>query len=251
MNQTVNKNLTCIALIPARSGSERIPNKNIKPLAGHPLIAYSIASAQASNIFRRIIVSTDSREIAKIAARYGAEVPFLRPPQFATATSPDIEWVRYVLETLVEQHEQADCFAILRPTNPFRQPETIRRAWARFLQLPHIDSLRAVELCRQHPAKMWKVSGTTMEPLIPEVDEQGTPLHSKQYKSLPNVYVQNASLEIARFNVPLEKSTISGEIIAPFFTEGYEGFDINTMEDWVVAEYLLRERLVQVPRIQQ
>src|SRR5215210_1245340 len=104
-----------VALIPARSGSERVRDKNIRPLAGHPLVAYAIASARASGIFDRIVCSTDSGKIAKVAKRYGADLPLLRPAKFATATSPDIEWIAHMLEHLDEHY---DLFAIVRATNP-------------------------------------------------------------------------------------------------------------------------------------
>ena len=87
-----------VALIPARAGSVRVPGKNVAPLAGHPLIAYSIAAARASGLFGAVVVSTDSEEIADVARRYGADVPRLRPAAMAGATSPDIEWVRHALD---------------------------------------------------------------------------------------------------------------------------------------------------------
>ena len=80
---------SALALIPARSGSERVPDKNIRPLAGHPLLAYAIATARQAGIFERVVCSTDSAKIAEVAQRYGADIPFLRPKQLATATSPD------------------------------------------------------------------------------------------------------------------------------------------------------------------
>ena len=92
-----------VAFIPARSGSKRVPGKNVRPLAGHPLIAYSIAAALDSGIFSAVVVSTDSEEIAEIARHYGADVPFLRPVEFAGDTSPDIEWLEHALTALREQ----------------------------------------------------------------------------------------------------------------------------------------------------
>src|SRR5919202_315422 len=96
---------SAVALIPARAGSERVPGKNIRPLAGHPLLAYAIATARHADIFDRVVVSTDSEEIADVARHYGADVPFLRPPELATSTSPDIEWIAYTLDRLPEQYD--------------------------------------------------------------------------------------------------------------------------------------------------
>src|SRR5205085_2482814 len=86
-----------VALIPARSGSERVRDKNIRPLAGHPLLAYAVAAALQADVFDRVVCSTDSGKIAEVAQRYGADVPFLRPTELATATSPDIEWITHAL----------------------------------------------------------------------------------------------------------------------------------------------------------
>ena len=110
-----------------------MPGKNVRALGGHPVIAYTIAPALESGVFESVIVSTDSEEIAAIARHYGAEVPFLRPPQFAGDTSPDIEWLEYTLRELKRAGRQWDCFSLLRPTSPFRTAATIRRAWARFV----------------------------------------------------------------------------------------------------------------------
>src|SRR5688500_4665557 len=139
-----------VALIPARVGSKRVPGKNVRVLNGHPLIAYTIAPAIKSGVFDRVIVSTDSEAIAAIATHYGAEVPFLRPVEFAGDTSPDIEWVEYTLKTLCAAGQTYDAFSLLRPTSPFRRPDTLQRAWTAFCADLRVDSLRAVEKCTQH-----------------------------------------------------------------------------------------------------
>jgi N-acylneuraminate cytidylyltransferase len=98
-----------------------VPQKNIRLLAGHPLIAYTIAAALESEVFSDVIVSTDSEQYVEIARYYGAEVPFLRPSELAGDVSPDIEWLAYTLEKLAENGRKYDCFSILRPTSPFRR----------------------------------------------------------------------------------------------------------------------------------
>lgn len=244
---------SCIALIPARAGSKRVKNKNTRLLGGHPLLAYTIAAAKASGVFKRVIVSTDSAETAEIAKQYGAEVPWLRPPEFATDNSPDIEWLEHTLRTLADQGEHYDAFALLRPTSPFRQAATIQRAWNYFTSLNGVDSIRAIEPCAQHPAKMWQVSGegtqARITPVMVNPDTAATPWHSTPYQALPKIYAQNASLEIAWTRVPLEQHTIAGRVIAPFFTEGQEGFDINNTEDWIIAEYMVEHQQVNLPII--
>jgi N-acylneuraminate cytidylyltransferase len=204
----------------------------VRSLAGHPLLAYSIGSALDSGVLARVFVSTESAEIAAIAKRYGAEV-ITRPVELAADTSPDIEWIRHALGS-ISHH---DCFAILRPTSPFRRPDTIRRAWEAFVRDGEADSLRAVQLCSEHPAKQWLVEGARMRPVMVNPDATATPWHSSPYQVLPTVYVQNASLEIARTRIPLEQGSIAGTAIMPFITEGLEGFDINVGDDWILAEH--------------
>jgi len=237
---------TCVALIPARSGSRRVKDKNIRLFGGHPLLAYTIAAARDSAVFAEIVVSTDSEYYAEIARYYGAEVPFLRPAEQATATSPDFEFVSYTLEVLKNMGREFDCFSILRPTSPFRQSHTIRRAWEAFQHEVGVDSLRAVEKCKQHPGKMWVVRGNRMFPLIP-LGPAEKPWHSSQTNTLPEIYVQNASLEIARTRVIFEDKTIAGTIVMPFFTTDSEGVDINDEGDWLYAEHLLKTGAVKLP----
>ncbi|MGH7554113.1 MAG: acylneuraminate cytidylyltransferase family protein, partial [Longimicrobiales bacterium] len=226
MTQGVPGSPTIVGLIPARAGSQRVKHKNIRILGAHPVIAYTIASALDSEIFDTVMVSTDSPLIGEIARHYGAEVPFLRPEEFAGERSPDIEWVEYTLKRLREDGRRYDCFSILRPTSPFRRPDTIRRAWREFIAEVGVDSLRAVEKCQQHPGKMWIVRGRRMFPLLP-MGPPEQPWHSSQYQSLFEVYVQNASLEIAWTRVVLEGRAISGHVLMPFITDEQEGFDIN------------------------
>lgn len=244
------KEPSIVALIPARAGSKRIPDKNIRPLAGHPLIAYTISSALQSQVFSAVIVSTDSQLYGDIAGHYGAEVPHLRPSELAGDLSPDIEWVEYTLRRLQENGRDYDCFSILRPTSPFRLPETIKRAWQAFLAGEGADSLRAVEKCKQHPGKMWVVRGNRMTTLLP-LKRPEQPWHSSQYQSLPEVYVQNASLEIAWSRVVFESRTIAGDVLMPFFTKDYEGFDVNSAYDWNLAEHLVDSGQARLPSIPQ
>ena len=241
---------SCIALIPARSGSKRVPDKNIRPLAGHPLIAYSICAALQSGVFASVVVSTDSEAYARIAREYGAEIPFMRPAEFSGDTSPDIEWVEYTLKRLAEQGRRYDCFSILRPTSPFRLPETIQRAWTEFCAEEGVDSLRAVEKCGQHPGKMWVIRGRRMLPLLPFGPAE-QPWHSSQYPSLPLVHVQNASLEIAWSGWCSKRRTIAGNVLMPFLTRDEEGFDVNQPYDWALAEQMVATGAARLPSVEK
>lgn len=237
-----------VAFVPARSGSKRVPDKNICPLGGHPMLAYSIRAAIDSGVFDAVICATDSASYAEVARYYGAEVPFLRTADISGDKSPDIAWVVWMLQQLRESGKEFEIFSILRPTSPFRLPETIRRAWSLFLDDPRADSLRAIEKCKQHPGKMWVIREARMLPLLPFANGS-TPWHSSQYAALPEVYAQDASLEIAWSRVPLEQNSIAGEAIIPFISQGYEGFDINEPEDQWMAERLLSMQPAILPDI--
>ena len=230
---------SAVALIPARGGSVRVPRKNIAPLHGHPLIAYSIAAARDSGCFDAVVCSTDDDEIAAAAARCGAEV-IRRDPAIAGSTSPDIEWVRHALAG--RPHA---VFSILRPTSPFRSAATIRRAFGAFGE--HCDSVRAVRRVREHPGKMWLVEGALMRPLLPQPDGE-VPTHSRQTAALPEVWVQDSSLEIAWTRIVAD-GEIAGRRVAPFFPEGLEGFSIDYPDDLEQAERLVAEDPSLLPEL--
>lgn len=231
--------MRAVALIPARSGSVRVPDKNTRMLAGHPLVAWAIAGAKESGRFEAIVCSTDSDEIAEIARRYGAEV-VIRPTEMAGATSPDIDWVRHALEG-----SEYDVFSILRPTSPFRRGTTIERAWERFGE--HCDSVRAVRPVREHPGKMWVRDGDYIRPLLPQ-SEGEIPTHSRQTASLPEVLVQDSSLEIAWTRLVAD-GEIAGTRVVPFFPEDEEGISIDYPDDLGRAERLAAERPELLPEI--
>ena len=236
-----------VAFVPARAGSERVPQKNVRPLAGHPLLAYAIETALQSGVFARVVVSTDSEDIADVARWYGADVPFLRPPEYATATSPDIEWLSFTLERLPESY---DLFAIIRATNPFRGPDVVRRGLEQLLATPEADSLRAVQRVKEHPGKMWVLDeqGRTMRPLLDQ-SQLEVAWHAGQYQALPEVYVQNSALEIAWTRAVGDTGTREGRVVTPYLTQGHEGFNVDDEEDWERAERLLASGTASVPAV--
>lgn len=244
-----------VALVPARAGSKRVAGKNVRRLGAHPLLAYTVAAARASGVFADVVVSTDAEHTAAIARHYGARTPFLRPAALAGDLSPDIDWVEHALAALATEGARFDAFALLRPTSPFRTAETIRRAFARFVAAAGADSLRAIERCKQHPAKMWRLVGEATSPsarivsLLEGNTARGAPWHSTPYQDLPPIWAQNASLEIAWCRVVEKTRTIAGESIVPFFTEGPEGFDVNEPWDWWLAEHLLATGEASLPPV--
>lgn len=183
---------------------------------------------------------TDSPEYALEAQNYGAEVPGLRPADTASDLAHDYLWVTWAINEYQKNGVKFDAFAILRPTSPFRTAGTIERAMAKFKLQPDLHSLRAVENCSQHPGKMWVASDEYIVPLLPFSDA-GTPWHSSPTQRLPPMLSQNACIEIAYTSVLTSHGNISGSRIAPFYTRDYEGLDINSELDWLLAEYLVLE----------
>jgi CMP-N,N'-diacetyllegionaminic acid synthase len=221
-----------VALIPARAGSKRVPLKNFRDLGGKALLQWSIDVALECGLFTEVIVSSDLLLVAPGIARVHLHH---RKPQHATDDAPDFPWVNDVMQDRPE-----DIFCILRPTSPFRTASTIRRAYARLIG-SRADSVRAVEVAAQHPGKMWIDDGKWITPLLDRRHPDGTPWHSSPTQSLPRVYTQNASLEMAWTYVLRQHGNITGARVAPFLTEALEGFDINTPDDFERAEVLARE----------
>lgn len=246
----MTKTFKKVALIPARSGSKRIKDKNIYLFNNHPLMAYTIDIALKSKIFDEVYVATDSRKYADIAESYGAKVPFLRPKNISGDKSPDVDWVYFYLNKLKKQNIYFDIFSILRPTSPFRSSIMLKKAMKKFLMSKNADSLRAIEKCTQHPGKMWIQSKDKkfMHPLFP-FSINGNYWHSNQYASLPDIYSQNASLEISWTRNIFHNKSISGEVIIPFETNGFEGFDINNEIDLAIAEHLFKKKVTKLRKI--
>jgi CMP-N,N'-diacetyllegionaminic acid synthase len=245
----VTDKTSAIAFIPARSGSQRVPHKNVARLNGHPMMAYTIAAARTSGVFDAVLLCTDDEAYAAVGAHYGAEAPFLRPRESSGATSPDIEWVVQAITELGRIGRRYDIFSILRPTSPFRRADTIRAAFERFTAKAGFDSLRAISPVTEHPGKMWVVRGDVMVPLMP-LTLPDAPWHSQQMAALPKVYKQNASLEIAWTRVALaDPPTIAGNVVMPLITEGHDGFDINQSGDMIEAEALVASGAAELPQI--
>jgi N-acylneuraminate cytidylyltransferase len=203
-----------LALIPARGGSKGIPRKNLLPLAGKPLIVYSIEHALASTRITRTIVSTDDEEIARVAREAGAEVPFMRPSEYAQDHSTDLEVFRHALTTLSTDGYRCACVVHLRPTGPVRKVALIDEAIEQLLSRPDADSLRSVTAPAQSPFKMWTIADGLLQPLlrVDGVDEA----HSRPRQSLPPVFWQNGYVDVIRPYVILEQGRMAGQRILPF-----------------------------------
>jgi N-acylneuraminate cytidylyltransferase len=208
-----------LALIPARGGSKSVPRKNLLKVAGRPLLAYSIGHAKACPSITRTVVSTDDLEIADVAQEYGAEVPFLRPAEFATDFATDFDVFRHAIEWLAEDEKYVpDLIVHLRPTGPVRDVALIQRAIQLMLKHPEADSLRSIGLAEQTPYKMWRIEDAYLKPLV---ELAGFPeAHSMPRQKLPAAYWQNGYVDIVRPRTLLELDSMVGRVVLPFVVEG-------------------------------
>lgn len=228
------------ALIPARGGSERIPGKNLRPLGGKPLIAHTIEAARAAKAVDRVVVSTDSDEIADVAVKFGAEAPFRRPKEISGTRATELEFLDHALDWFRDRGGgEPRYIVLLYPTSPFRTAGSIDRAIAEIERHPDADALRSVRLCSEHPSKMWKIADGRLRPLIEEAD---TNVHARAYQSLPEVYVQNASIYIIKTTTIRNLRTSVGNRVIPFVMDESESVDVNTPLDFQRAEALLHGR---------
>jgi N-acylneuraminate cytidylyltransferase len=236
-----------LALIPARGGSKSIPRKNIKLLAGYPLLAYSIAAALHSQLVTRTIVSTDDEEIARIAQQYGAEAPFLRPPEFALDSTTDLPVFTHAVEWLAENESyQPDILVQLRPTSPIRPPDLVDQAVQILLDHPYSDSVRGVIPSGQNPYKMWQINDAGhMTPLLslPGVPE---PFNAPR-QELPQTFWQTGHIDAIRLATILKKNSLSGEVIYPLLIDPRYAIDIDTQRDWQRAEWIITQ--AQLPMV--
>ncbi len=233
-----------LALIPARGGSKSIPRKNIRNFAGHPLIAWSIAAAQAAETVTRLIVSTDDEEIAAVARHYGAEVPFLRPAELAQDETPDLPVFEHALRWL-ETHEnyRPEIIVHLRPTSPLRKVWHIDQAVLRLLEHPEADSIRSVSPPSQNPFKMYRIGADGLLRALVEVP--GLPeAYNMPRQALPQVYWHNGYMDAFWADTVTEKHSMSGTAILPFVLSPDDWIDLDTPEDWSRAENLVRSSAI-------
>jgi N-acylneuraminate cytidylyltransferase len=244
-----------LVLIPARGGSKNIPHKNIRNLAGYPLIAYSIAAGLAAETVTRVVVSTDDPKIAEIANKYGGETPFIRPAEFAQDETPDLPVFQHAINWLAEHESyQPEIVVQLRPTSPFRRVWHIDQAVYRLIERPDADAIRTVCVPFQNPFKMWNITPDgLMHPLIRKLMDLQFPfeqeeesvidspweLYNLPRQVLPDVYWQTGYVDVAWTDTIITKNSMTGDRILPLVIDPSEWVDIDSLEDWHWAERML------------
>jgi N-acylneuraminate cytidylyltransferase len=249
-----------LALIPARSGSKGIPNKNIMELAGKPILAYSIEHAQQAKSVTRIVVSTDDPEIAQVAREYGAEVPFLRPCEIAQDKSRDIETFSHALRWLLAHEGYSPQLVVhLRPTMPLRKTGDIDRAVELLQAYPEADSIRSVSAAKQSIYKMWGMGvNGFMEPaynddfahtvLMAKLGTtHGKPAyvryhgeqHSVPRQQLRQFLHQNGYIDVMRSGTLRKGKRMAGDCVLPFLVH-HRLYELDYMENIPIVEDALR-----------
>jgi CMP-N-acetylneuraminic acid synthetase len=232
-----------LAVVPARGGSKGIWRKNLRLLAGKPVVAYAVEAGLAARFVDRVICSTDDAEIADVARAAGADVPFLRPPDLAQDTTEDWPVFAHALRWL-EEHEgwMPDLVVNLRPTSPLRRPEHVDSAIHLLLD-SEVDSVKSVCLARQHPHKMWVMApdGRGLEPYLKTAFrlQRGPDVPRAE---LEPVYWQNGVVDVTRRSVILKQRVMIGARVAGLVTEPEASVDLDSELDFALAELLMSRR---------
>ena len=232
-----------LAIVPARGGSKSVPRKNIKLLAGEPLIAYSIREALKSLYITRVMVSTEDEEIADVSRQYGAEIPFMRPPVLADNHALDIDVFQHCLRWLADKENYVpDIVVHLRPTAPLRRAEHIDKAIELLMAHPQATCARTVCEAPQHPLKMWRLIDGRLSTYIPESVYGISEPYNSPRQVLPKAYVQNGSVDVIRPWVIVQENSMSGDHIVGMEMDEMDSVNIDSAIDFMIAENRMRER---------
>lgn len=235
-----------VALIPARSGSKGVSNKNICELGGFSLLAWSIAACKASTLIDRIIVSTDSEEYSNIAIKEGAEVPFLRPVEIAGDRSTDYDFIKHALDWFLQNGGEPEYIVHIRPTTPFRDPALIDQAVAAFINNPHATALRSVHPMSESAYKTFEIaSGGQLKRIASDNTELDAANNARQ--QFPSTYIANGYVDVLSTAFIRKMQLIHGNNVLPFITPVVN--EVDTADDFVMLDLELKNHPEYINRI--
>lgn len=230
--------MNALGVIPARGGSKSIPRKNITPLCGKPMIAYTIAAAQNSQRLTQFVVSSEDTGIIDVAKKYGAPVPFIRPTELATDDAPSLPVVQHaVIEMERTLGITYDYIVLLQPTTPLRLSEDIDRALDKLAATGADSVISVCDVGAYHPARMRQI-----------VDDQLVELPTREPKEmlrrqdLPPVYIRNGAIYAVRRDVLMEKNSMVGKVSRPYIMPEERSVNVDSRLDLLLAEILLDEQ---------
>lgn len=230
---------TILVVIPARGGSKGLPGKNIKSLLGKPLIAWSIGQAKRSKTIDRIVVSTDDREIARVAQKYGVEVPFLRPSSLAMDDSPTSETIIHVIDQLSKLGESYDYVALLEPTSPLRTVQDIDSAIRRVVQNNKASGLVSVgEVHMEHPLIIKKINKSGY---VEAYIQNNLEVHQRQ--QVDKAYFPYGVIYISKVPEYRINKTFYTTQTIPYFIERWQNYEIDDKLDFDIVEHIMKNKL--------
>jgi CMP-N-acetylneuraminic acid synthetase len=232
---TSRYNVTALGVIPARGGSKNVPRKNIRPLGGKPLLAYTISTALSCPLLTDVVVTTDDIEIQRIALAYGAQAPFLRPAELATDTALAIPTIQHAVQEMEARREAPyEYVMMLQPTTPFRAAEDITEALTSLTKSDADGIISVVHVGNWHPIKMKKFVDRWL------VDYEPWPVENPPRQSLPPVYMVNGAIYATRRDVLMHDNTFRGQRCLGYAMPEERSVNIDTEADFAVAEYYLK-----------
>ena len=224
-----------LALIPARAGSKGLPGKNIRRMCGKPLIGWSIEQGRGSCYVDKVVVSTDSEEIASVARDYGASVPFLRPVELASDTASSIDVILHAVDFLERQGELYDYLVLLEPTSPLREISDIDGAIELCVQPPKIDSVvGAAKVDNTHPSFLFSLEDGRLQPV-----EGRHPTGLRRQDLKKDYYYLEGSVYVTSLPALRRERTFYHDATAPWIVDKYKAIEIDTVADFVIADALM------------
>ena len=229
--------LRVLGLVPARGGSKGVPDKNVRPLAGHTLLEYTARAARESGVLDRIILSTDSPDIADAGRRAGLEVPFVRPAMLAADDTPMVPVIEHALAELSREHWSPEFVVLLQPTSPLRRPDHIREAVSMLRETGADSVVTVVEVPRHlSPDYVMRIDGGRLKPFLPD----GARVARRQ--DARPAWARDGTVYAFRRSTIEQTGGIYGEDCRPLLVDAGDSLSIDSPEDWDEAERLLTRR---------
>jgi len=236
------KKLNILGIIPARGGSKGVPGKNIRDLAGKPLLAYTIETALKSELVSDVVVSTDSEEIRAVALKYGADAPFLRPAELATDTALAVPTIQHAVAEM-ERYKNTtyDYIAMLQPTSPLKTAADIDEALNKLISEGADGIISVVTVDNNHPMKMKKFlgEGGLTGPLV---DYEAPPYENCPRQFLPPVFMVNGALYATKRDVFMNQGSFKGNHCIGYIMPMDRSVNIDTELDFILAEYMIKNQ---------
>lgn len=230
--------IRALGIIPARGGSKSVPRKNLHPLRGKPLIAWTIRPSLGAKRLDRLIVSTDDPEIADVARRLGAEVPFMRPAEIAADDTPDLPVFQHALAWLREREGYVpDAVVHLRPTQPMRTAQEIDSVVDLWVT-SGADCVKSIRPVNEHPFKMYRVAGERLVPYL-DTDERRRRGPDVPRQSLEPVYLSAGLIDVIRREA-IEAGTTEGRVVVPYYADPARYVNLDSARDFEIAEALMQ-----------